>query len=156
LIGRFRVRITSSSVLEGSPFLPIEPVNLNSKNQIPSSNDEKPGDTPTIYAQIQNLNEQEDAQKEETEKEEEGLTIFGIPIPKIPLPILSFGLAPAISHGLLPIGRKGDPSSTEDDVIRTRKRPINTRYKPNHSDTQQQLIPDLTRGPDNILDPIWV
>jgi hypothetical protein len=37
------------------------------------------------------------------------MTIFGIPIPKIPFPILSFGLAPALSHGLLPIGRKGDP-----------------------------------------------
>ena len=137
------------------PLTPIESVKQSNKNQIPSSNDEKPGDTPTIYAQIQNINEHEE-KEEEPEKEEEGLSIFGIPIPKIPLPILSFGLTPAFSHGLLPIGRKGDPSSTEDDVIRTRKRPINTRYKQKQPDIPQQLIPDLTRGPDNILDPIWV
>ena len=69
---------------------------------------------------------------------------------------MSFGLAPALSHGLLPIGRKGDPSSSEDDVIRTRKRPVNTRYKQKQPEIPQQLVPDLTRGPDNILDPIWV
>ena len=104
------------------------------------------------------MDEHEDTKKggEDSEKEEEGLSIFGIPIPKIPLPILSFGLMPAMSHGLLPIGRKGDPSSTEEDVIRTRKRPVNTRYKQKDPSVTQQLIPDLTRGPDSILDPIWV
>ena len=138
--------------------IPLSPVKLDTKNNIPSSNDEKPGDTPTIYAQIQDLDEHEDTKKggEDSEKEEEGLSIFGIPIPKIPLPILSFGLMPAMSHGLLPIGRKGDPSSTEEDVIRTRKRPVNTRYKQKDPSVAQQLIPDLTRGPDSILDPIWV
>ena len=138
------------------PLTPIQPV-LN-KNNIPSSNDEKPGDTPTIYAQIQNLDDHEDTKKggTETEKDEEGLSIFGIPIPKIPLPILSFGLTPAFSHGLLPIGRKGDPSSTEEDVIRTKKRPVNTRYNGKGSKPTQQSAQDLTRGPDTILDPIWV
>ena len=139
------------------PLSSVELVKQTNENVIPSSNDEKPGDTPTIYAQIQNLESQEDSQKgAETEKEEEGLSIFGIPIPKIPLPILSFGLTPAFSHGLLPIGRKGDPSSTEDDVIRTKKRPVNTRYKQKPQSIPEQLIPDLTRGPDSILDPIWV
>ena len=43
------------------------------------------------------------------------MTIFGIPIPKIPFS-LSFGLAPTISQGLipLPIGRKGDDPSATD------------------------------------------
>ena len=74
------------------------------KNGIPSSSDEKPGDTPTIYAQIQNMDEHDENKKgEETATNDEGLTIFGIPIPKIPFPILSFGLTPTLSHGLLPI-----------------------------------------------------
>ena len=142
--------------LNSGPGNSVELTKQTNLNVVPTSNDEKPGDTPTIYAQIQNP-EQEDTQKSgETEKDEEGLTIFGIPIPKIPLPILSFGLTPAISHGLLPIGRKGDPSSSEDDVIRTQKRPINTRYKQKPQSIPEQLVPDLTRGPDSILDPIWV
>jgi hypothetical protein len=102
------------------------------------------------------MDQHEDNKKEENEKEEEGLSIFGIPIPKIPLPILSFGLTPAFSHGLLPIGRKGDPSSTEEDVIRTKKRPVNTRYNGKGSKPTPQSAQDLTRGPDTILDPIWV
>ena len=74
------------------------------------------GDTPTIYAQLADsgLDEENEKSNEELkDDDEEGLSIFGIPIPKIPFPILSFGLAPTtLSHGLLPIGRKGDPSAS--------------------------------------------
>ena len=69
------------------------------------------------------------------------MSIFGIPIPKIPFPILSFGLAPTtLSHGLLPIGRKGDPSADSE------AEETNNRRK-----TSQEI----TRGPDNV-DPIWL
>ena len=46
------------------------------------------------------------------------MTIFGIPIPKIPFS-LSFGLAPTISQGLipLPIGRKGDTDPSATDLM---------------------------------------
>ena len=80
-------------------------------------------------------------EKEEEGKDDEGLSIFGIPIPKIPFPILSFGLAPTtLSHGLLPIGRKGDPSADSE------AEETNNRRK-----TSQEI----TRGPDNV-DPIWL
>ena len=101
------------------------------------SSDVTSGDTPTIYAQITNMTKH-DEQKVEEEPEEEGLKIFGIPIPKIPLPILSFGLSPALSHGLLPIGRKGDPSA---DIV---SGPI-----------RRTRLPPPTRGPDS-QEPIWV
>ena len=77
--------------------------------QLPSETDQT-GDTPTMYAGIKNMTKHEedaDDDGEKADEKEEGLSIFGIPIPKIPLPILSFGLTPAISHGLLPIGRYG-------------------------------------------------
>ena len=68
------------------------------------------GDTPTIYAQLSNNITDTESEKSDESGDDEGLSIFGIPIPKIPFPILSFGLAPTtLSHGLLPIGRKGDP-----------------------------------------------
>jgi hypothetical protein len=106
------------------------------------------GDTPTIYAQI-NENNQETEKVEEPQ--EQGLTIFGLPIPKIPIS-LSFGLAPALATGLLPlpsIGRKGDSLNT-GDVDR-------------HSGYQNEggggggnpSGGEATRGPDTI-DPLWV
>ncbi len=79
-------------------------------NKVPTvsataTNHVQTGDTPTIYAQIQNTTGLDDGDKAE-ENQEDGLSIFGIPIPKIPFPILSFGLAPTtLSHGLLPIGK---------------------------------------------------
>jgi len=124
-----------------------EPAGQNSKLQeialqAASSNaDEKTGDTPTIYAQIKD-DDKSDAEKVD-EPKEEGFTIFGLPIPKIPVS-LSFGLAPAIASGLLPIpsiGRKGDSLDGEEV-----QHPPPVRH-----DTQGHI----SKGPDSI-DPIWV
>jgi len=110
--------------------------------QLPA--DDQTGDTPTMYAGIKNMTQHEEDTEGESEEgaddKEEGLSIFGIPIPKIPLPILSFGLAPALSHGLLPIGRKGDAAEVTAGPAdrRTRLPPL-----------------DGTRGPDEVS-PIWV
>jgi hypothetical protein len=103
------------------------------------------GDTPTIYAGLQGGN------KTDPVKEEGGMTIFGIPIPKIPFPILSFGLAPALSHGLLPIGRKGDPmSSGAANLVKELTSAVGRRQ------SAAQTTTDGTRGPDKLEDPIYV
>ena len=119
-------------------------------NKIPTLNNHvQTGDTPTIYAQLSE-DENESSSGGESEKsdedtkngDEDGMSIFGIPIPKIPFPILSFGLAPTtFSHGLLPIGRKGDPSADPDPKTGTRRK--------------TGSLPEITRGPDSI-DPIWL
>ena len=116
----------------------LQEVTLNTISTV--SSDVQTGDTPTLYAGIKNITEHEEPDKVDSDDDDGGLKIFGIPIPKIPLPILSFGLTPALSHGLLPIGRKGDPASTVDADRRTKLPPIQTDY---------------TRGPDSI-DPIWI
>ena len=94
------------------------------------------GDTPTMYAGIKNMTEHEEEEKKKGtggggDDDEEGLSIFGIPIPKIPLPILSFGLTPAISHGLLPIGRKGDAAvgDSREDVTPPAPTPADRRTR---------------------------
>ena len=103
------------------------------------------GDTPTIYAGLQSGNKTEEV------KEEGGMTIFGIPIPKIPFPILSFGLAPALSHGLLPIGRKGDPmTSGAASLVKELSSAVSRRQ------SAMQATTDGTRGPDKLEDPIYV
>jgi hypothetical protein len=93
-------------------------------------------------------NPAKEEQKQEPEPEPPGLTIFGIPIPRIPFN-LSFGLAPTLSQGLIPlsIGRKGDGPS-DSDLIDSKTR-IATKKK------KKQQPPKPQRGPD-ILDPIWV
>ncbi len=64
---------------------------------IPIDNNIQTGDTPTIYASLDNADSEkspEDQKDSGGGEDDEPLTIFGIPIPKIPFPILSFGLAP--------------------------------------------------------------
>ena len=65
-------------------------------------------------------------------------------------PILYVGLAPTtFSHGLLPIGRKGDPSASADSD------PASSGNG-NRRKTQQNLAnSEITRGPDTI-DPVWL
>ena len=60
------------------------------------------------------------------------------------------GLAPTtFSHGLLPIGRKGDPSASADSD------PASSGNG-NRRKTQQNLPnSEITRGPDTI-DPVWL
>ena len=104
------------------------------------SDDKKPGDTPTIYAEIQ---EPEKHEEEANNSNDSGLSIFGIPIPRLPLNF-GFGLTPAFSSGLLPlnIGRKGDALDIDGGsgtTIKKKKKPVK----------------DKTRGPD-ILNPIWI
>ncbi|TRY61668.1 hypothetical protein TCAL_02125 [Tigriopus californicus] len=104
------------------------------------SNDKVAGDTPTIYAEIK---DPEDGEK--SDEDDSVFSIFGIPIPKLPLN-LNFALSPALSSGLLPIGRKGDNANQAPDTSSSNKAPTN------------QIVPpevDQTRGPD-FLDPIWV
>ncbi len=113
---------------------------------------EKPGDTPTIYAEIKNPNSEAEKADEATQDQDQGLTIFGIPIPKIPIS-LSFGLAPALSTGLLPlpsIGRKGDSIGGPDETVNTNS--YHKQLKPQKSSHSSD---EITRGPD-ALDPVWV
>ena len=126
---------------------PSAPTSAVAHNSV-VTRDKTPGDTPTIYAEIQNPDQQHSI--DESEDEDEGLSIFGIPIPKIPIS-LSFGLAPALSQGLLPlpIGRKGDTDSSSDLVT-----------SGSDNDVVKSKLPsvvnnDQTRGPDGI-DPIWI
>ncbi len=101
------------------------------------------GDTPTIYAGLNKKNA-----TAEDEKKEEGMSIFGIPIPQIPFPILSFGLAPALSHGLLPIGRKGETDNVGSSAATLVKELA-------ESAVSRRKLADLTRGPDQ-TDPVYV
>ena len=143
-------KVIESAVLNGDkvqdiPLVSSTTSSTTTKNTA-SLNTNQLGDTPTIYASLgESSGSQESEKSEETgENEEEGMSIFGIPIPKIPFPILSFGLAPTtLSHGLLPIGRKGDPGSSESD---SSEAGLNRK-------TGNQ--PEITRGPDTI-DPIWL
>ncbi len=124
-------------------------------NAFLQSDDKKPGDTPTIYAEIQNPGKAEaDAAAAQEEAQQEGLTIFGIPIPKIPFS-LSFGLAPTLSQGLipLPIGRKGDDPSAADLVPDSSDGSHTQVAAPPGGGSKQ---PKPQRGPDSLLDPIWV
>merc|ERR1712223_1910512 len=92
---------------------------------------EETGDTPTIYAGLSKNSTDTSLDKEEEAKDDEGLSIFGIPIPKIPFPILSFGLAPTtLSHGLLPIGRKGDPSADQIEQDENRRKQSTSAHHP--------------------------
>lgn len=122
----------------------VQDINLGPATNL-ASNDKVPGDTPTIYAEIKDPDE-----GEKSDEDDGVFSIFGIPIPKLPLN-LNFALSPALSSGLLPIGRKGDNAnqaseSSSSSQQSSNKAPIN------------QVIPpetDQTRGPD-FLDPIWV
>ena len=64
--------------------------------------------------------------------------------------ILYVGLSPTtFSHGLLPIGRKGDPSASADSNLAS-------GGNGNRRKTQQNLPnSEITRGPDTI-DPVWL
>ena len=144
-------KVIESAVLNGNkvqdiPLVSSTTTSTTTKNTA-ALNTNQLGDTPTIYASLgETSDSQESGEKsEETENEgDDGMSIFGIPIPKIPFPILSFGLAPTtLSHGLLPIGRKGDPGSSESD---SSEAGLNRK-------TANQ--PEITRGPDTI-DPIWL
>ena len=77
------------------------------------------------------------------------MTIFGIPIPKIPFS-LSFGLAPTISQGLipLPIGRKGDTDPSATDLIpessEKRRHTVAAAVPNDHPKELHQLAPCLS------------
>ena len=141
-------KVIESAVLNGDklqeiPLVSSTTTSTTTKNTL---NTNQLGDTPTIYASLGESSDSQESEKSEEagETDEEGMSIFGIPIPKIPFPILSFGLAPTtLSHGLLPIGRKGDPGSSESD---SSEAGLNRK-------TGNQ--PEITRGPDTI-DPIWL
>lgn len=122
-----------NKVQEGAALNLAESTSANVDNNIQA------GDTPTIYASLSESESEKSAEDLKEAEDDEGLSIFGIPIPKIPFPILSFGLAPTtLSHGLLPIGRKGEPEQN-------RRKTEQESYK----------LPEITRGPDAI-DPIWI
>ncbi len=112
------------------------------------------GDTPTIYAQIKDPAKLQE--NDEDEDKDEGLSIFGIPIPKIPIS-LSFGLAPALASGLLPlpIGRKGDSLDAEDDVVASSSHHHQLQQQHHRPSSASAPSTSITRGPD-VLDPIWV
>ena len=141
-------KVIESATLNGNkvqdiPLVSSTTTSTTTKNTL---NTNQLGDTPTIYASLgEESSNEENEKSEETETEDEGMSIFGIPIPKIPFPILSFGLAPTtLSHGLLPIGRKGDPSAEADSS----ESGLNRK-------TGNGNTPEITRGPDTI-DPIWL
>ena len=126
----------------------LQDIPIVTNNNVVSANNpnaEQTGDTPTIYASLSNNTIDDNSENEKASggdnENEDGLSIFGIPIPKIPFPILSFGLAPTtLSHGLLPIGRKGEPTSEGGSTDTNRRKTTNQ---------------EITRGPDTI-DPIWL
>ena len=89
----------------------VDPLASQAAASAASADGASVGDTPTIYAGLPSDNSSSSKNDTDSNKDN-GMTIFGIPIPKIPFPILSFGRAPALSHGLLPIGRKGDPMNS--------------------------------------------
>ena len=102
---------------------------------------------PSIHSS--NSSKQESQQQEE-EKEAQGMTIFGIPIPKIPFS-LSFGLAPTISQGLipLPIGRKGDDPSATDlmaDSSEKRRQTVSKDHPKEKNHTWLTFFPHLGSG----------